>query len=68
MQPWGTFMSVRTRRGLLIFIGGFGTYAILLPGLGPLPALLAGIPVAALAVSVDRWLRARRDRRIPGIR
>jgi len=56
-------MSVKTRRGLLIFISGFGTYASLLSSLGPLLALLAGFPVAALAIMVDRWLHTRQDSR-----
>ncbi|MGF6834147.1 hypothetical protein QF015_002329 [Paenarthrobacter sp. TE4293] len=53
-------MSAKTRRSLLIFVFGFGTYAVLLSTLGPLPSLaLAGV-VAALAVFVDRWIRMRR--------
>ncbi|MGJ3192096.1 hypothetical protein [Paenarthrobacter sp. FR1] len=52
-------MSAKTRRGLLIFICGFGAYSILLSTLGPLQALLLGLLVAAAAIYLDGWLRLR---------
>lgn len=48
-------MSAKIRRSLLIFVFGFGTYAVLLSTLGPLPSLALGGVVAALAVFIDRW-------------
>lgn len=55
----GKLMSAKTRRGLLIFISGFGSYMILLSTLGPLPSLLLGLVVAAATVYLDGWLRPR---------
>ncbi|MDR6639060.1 hypothetical protein [Paenarthrobacter nitroguajacolicus] len=58
-------MSYKTRRSLLVFIFGFGTYAILLRPVGFIYALLIGLVVAAAAVYLDRYIRAKRATKRP---
>lgn len=58
-------MSYKTRRSLLVFIFGFGTYATLVRPLGFIYALLLGVVVAAAAVYLDGFIRSRRATKGP---
>jgi|GEM_PF-4096200 len=58
-------MSARTRRSLLIFVSGFGTYALLVRPLGFIYALLIGFAVVAAVLSADQLVRSRRAKGTP---
>ncbi|WP_311213593.1 MULTISPECIES: hypothetical protein [unclassified Arthrobacter] len=56
-------MSVKTRRSLLIFVFGFGTYALLVRPLGFVYAMLIGFVVVAVVLSVDQLVQSKRENR-----
>ncbi|MCT9871963.1 hypothetical protein [Paenarthrobacter aurescens] len=59
----GDFMSAKTRRSLLVFVFGFGTYVALLRPLGFIYALLIGFVVVAAVLYVDRLVQSKRAQR-----
>ena len=53
-------MSAKTRRSLLMFVCGFGTYALLVRPLGFVYAMLIGFVVVAVVLSVDQLVQSKR--------
>ncbi|SDW76339.1 hypothetical protein SAMN04487912_104361 [Arthrobacter sp. cf158] len=56
-------MSTKTRRSLLIFVFGFGTYASLMRPVGAIYALLIGLVVVAAVLYVERLVQSKRAQR-----